>query len=43
MDHKALFLSMDFQEKQEAKGYAFNEIETGSGDVVDIANTFHYL
>jgi len=36
----ALFLSMDFQEKQEAKGYAFNEIETGSGDVVDIANTF---
>ena len=36
----ALILAMDFQKKQEAKGLAFNEIETGGGDVVDIGNTF---
>ena len=37
-----LKLSSDYQAQQEKKGYAWNEMETGSGDVVDITNMFPF-
>jgi hypothetical protein len=36
----ALAMAYDFQKEQARKGYAYNEMETGGGDVVDIGNTF---
>ena len=38
--YTAILLATDFQKEQARKGYAYNEIETGGGDVVDISNTF---
>ena len=38
----AIKLSMDYQAQQEKKGYAWNEMETGSGDVVDVTNMFPF-
>ena len=35
-------LAMDFQAQSEAKGLAWNELETGSGDVTDITNMFPF-
>jgi hypothetical protein len=37
-----LKLASDYQAQQEKKGYAWNEMETGSGDVVDITNMFPF-
>ena len=36
----AIKMAMDFQEENERKGLAWNEVEGGSGDVVDITNVF---
>ena len=36
----ALIMAYDFQKEQARKGYAYNEMETGGGDVIDIGNTF---
>ena len=35
-------LLMDLQAQSEAKGLAWNELETGGGDVIDITNTFPF-
>ena len=36
----ALAYAMDFQEEQQKKGYAYNELDTGTGEVTDITNGF---
>ena len=36
----ALAYAMDFQEEQQKKGYAYNELDTGTGEVTDITNVF---
>ena len=36
----AIFSSVFFQQEQQKKGYNWNELETGTGEVLDITNTF---
>ena len=36
----AIAYAMDFQDAQQERGYAWNEMETGTGEVANITNTF---
>ena len=36
----AMWYAMDFQDDQAKKGYAWNELDTGTGEVSNITNTF---
>jgi len=36
----AILYATEFQKEQQKKGYSWNELETGTGEVADITNTF---